>query len=363
MLSEFVSLHRAAIVATCRVRVAARASPPPTELEIEHGIPLFLDQLAMKLLSKLSRANDGHLAASATVHGGDLLRMGFTVEQVVRDYGDVCQSITALAIERGIKITTEEFRTLNLCLDDAIANAVTEYVRQRELVVVAADERRAAADMGSFAHELRNLLQTAALAYEALRSGSVGIAGSTGLLLGRSLADLAALVEHSLAKVRSGIDASALAQVIVVSELVDEVITPARMNAKATGHQVVAETRDGGAEVVGDRSMLMAICANLIQNAFKYSRVGSQVILRTSATRERVTIEVEDECGGLPPGAVATMFEPFSQHGTDRSGLGLGLAICMRGVETMGGTLRVRDLPGKGCVFAVELPRTDSPDG
>jgi signal transduction histidine kinase len=362
MLSEFVSANRAAIVATCRVRVASRMSPLPTELELEHGIPLFLDQLAAKLRSKVSNlAHDEHVGASATEHGSELLRMGFTVEQVVRDYGDVCQSITALAIDRGVGITTEDFRTLNLCLDDAIANAVTEYVRQREIAVVAADAKRAAVDLGSFAHEVRNLLQTASLAYAALQSGNVGVAGSTGLLLGRSLADLAELVERSLSGVRAGMGASAVSPVrIVVADLVDEVLVPARMNAKAMGHRVTAEVCDEDAEVIGDRSMLTAICANLMQNAFKYSRMGSEIVLRTSATRELVRIEIEDECGGLPRGAVATMFEPFSQHSLDRTGLGLGLAICLRGTETLGGTLRVRDLPGKGCVFTVELPRASS---
>ena len=51
------------------------------------------------------------------------------------------------------------------------------------------------------------------------------------------------------------------------------------------------------------------------------------------------------------------MFEPFTQRHADRSGLGLGLTIARRAVETIGGTLRVRNLPGVGCVFTVELPR------
>jgi signal transduction histidine kinase len=66
--------------------------------------------------------------------------------------------------------------------------------------------------------------------------------------------------------------------------------------------------------------------------------------------------EIEDQCGGLPPGKAETLFNPFEQRSADRSGLGLGLAICMRGTLAVGGTLRVRDLPGRGCVFMVELP-------
>src|ERR1041385_8099490 len=103
MLSEFVTSNRPEIIARCRARVSARMAPRPTAHELDHGIPLFLDQLAAALRTKL-----GHTAAvgvTATKHGADLLRMGFSIAQVVHDYGDACQSITELAIERGATIT------------------------------------------------------------------------------------------------------------------------------------------------------------------------------------------------------------------------------------------------------------------
>jgi len=73
-----------------------------------------------------------------------------------------------------------------------------------------------------------------------------------------------------------------------------------------------------------------------------------------------VTIEVADRCGGLPAGAEDRMFLPFEQVGADRSGMGLGLAISRRCVEASGGTLRVRNEPGSGCVFVIDLAR-DAP--
>jgi signal transduction histidine kinase len=82
------------------------------------------------------------------------------------------------------------------------------------------------------------------------------------------------------------------------------------------------------------------------------------VLVETSVVGDGVCIEVSDECGGLPSGRAEELFRPFEQQGADRSALGLGLAICKRGVEANGGTLGVRDVPGKGCVFSVELPRT-----
>ena len=109
MLSEFVREHREAIIARCRARVARRMVPRPTALELEHGIPLFLRELEQTLGCDLRQPSG---AASAAVrHGEDLLRSGFTIAQVVHDYGDVCQAITELAIERDAPITTDPVTT------------------------------------------------------------------------------------------------------------------------------------------------------------------------------------------------------------------------------------------------------------
>ena len=57
------------------------------------------------------------------------------------------------------------------------------------------------------------------------------------------------------------------------------------------------------------------------------------------AAADRVLIDVEDHCGGLPPGIAEKMFLPFTQSGEDKSGLGLGLSICRRSVEANNGVL------------------------
>ncbi len=187
MLSEFVSKNRLEIIERCRARVAQRMAPKATEFELELGIPLFLDQLAVTLRSKLEMSPPPSTNATAATHGESLLRQGFTIGQVVHDYGDVCQTITTMAVEHSAPISADEFRTLNLCLDDAIADAVSEFGRLEKIDIEAADSKRATQDLGFLAHELRNLLGTATLACEALRNGSVGTSGSTGAVLERSL--------------------------------------------------------------------------------------------------------------------------------------------------------------------------------
>lgn len=108
--------------------------------------------------------------------------------------------------------------------------------------------------------------------------------------------------------------------------------------------------------VTVDRQMLSSAISNLLQNAFKFTRVGGHVSLTARAAAGHVTIEVADECGGLPPGKAEELFRPFEQRGEDRSGL--GLSISRRGVEANGGTLTVTDVPGQGCIFTVQIPVT-----
>jgi signal transduction histidine kinase len=97
--------------------------------------------------------------------------------------------------------------------------------------------------------------------------------------------------------------------------------------------------------------------SNLLQNALKFTHPPGHVSLKTHTTVDRVQIEIEDECGGLPAGKIEDLFRMFEQRGADRTGLGLGLTISRQGVEESGGAIHVRDLPGKGCVFTVDLPR------
>ena len=356
MLHEFLTLHRDEIIARTRQKVATRTAPRPTQAELDHGIPLFLQQLADTLRVEqgtLARPTSSEISQGAVRHGGELRQAGFTVAQVVHDYGDVCQAVTELAIELKSPISADEFKTLNRCLDEAIAQAVTEYARQRELSL----SDRGTERLGFLAHELRNLLSNAILAFEVLKGGTVGVGGSTGAILGRNLIGLRDLIDRSLAEVRleAGLQRR---EHVPLSDLMEEVEVAAAIEAKARGLQLTVTPVDAGVAIDVDRQLIAAALANLLQNAFKFSRTGGHVVLRTDTVTAagRVRIEVEDECGGLPPGEAEGLFRPFEQRGTNRSGLGLGLAIARESVETNGGLIDVRNLEGKGCIFTIDLP-------
>ena len=131
MLYEFVTTYRDSIIDRARQKLTARPWPPASSDELENGVPLFLTQLSEKLKSELTGGahSPSAIGSTATRHGRELMALGFSVSQVVHDYGDICQAITEIAIEQNAPITTDEFKTLNGCLDTAIAEAVTEHAR------------------------------------------------------------------------------------------------------------------------------------------------------------------------------------------------------------------------------------------
>jgi signal transduction histidine kinase len=357
MLSEFVRDHRDEIITRCRARVAERMVPRPTEMELEHGIPLFLRELEQALDCKLRQLPA--TATAAVEHGEDLLRRGFTIAQVVHDYGDACQTITELAMERDARFTTEEFRALNNCADSAIAEAVTAYAHRRELDVVAEVAHSANHHLEVVVHELRNLLSSATLAFDVLRSGSVGIQGSTGDVLGRSLVGLRDRVDRSLTEARLTTGHTRRERIAVRGFLEDIEVSPG-LGAHARKLRLTVTHVDPELAVETDRQVLSSIISNLLQNAFKYTRPHSHVWLHVRTTADRVLFEIEDQCGGIPPGQCEHLLEQYAGPPHDRTGVGLGL--CVPGVKLLGGELRVCNR-NHGCMFTVDLPRAPGRPG
>lgn len=368
MLHDLLEANSAKLIERCRAKVARRPAPCATQDEMEYGIPLFLGQLIDTLrIEQTAHSADETLPsamrAAATKHGHQARERGYTVDQVVHGYGDLCQAITELAIEDKASVSSEDFRTLNRCLDDAIASAVTEFTREREALISEDASRATSERLGFLAHELRNFLNTAMLSFAAIKSGSVALNGATSAILDRSLVGLRDLIDHALADVRLEAGLSPQMELIDVDRFVEEVQVAAALGARAKGCSLTVAPVERGLEVRADRQMLSSSVSNLLQNAFKFTRPGGCVTLSARGHDGRVLIEVEDQCGGLPAGIADSLFVQFTQHGTDRSGLGLGLSISRRAVEACGGTLGVRDMPGVGCVFTIDLPRLGVPRG
>jgi len=359
MLYEFIDLNRDVIISRTGDRVRSRSWPSVAPGEVEHGVPLFLTQLSETLRLERTPAPfpSDAIGAAATRHGGALLRSGFTVSQVVHDYGDICQTITALAVEQRAPISVEEFHTLNRCLDTAIAEAVTEHAR----VTAAARSAEEIERLGRAAHELRDNLNTAMLAFHTVKRGAVAINGSTGAVLGRSLMSLREIVDRAMSEVRLEAGRQKRTR-LPVAAFIDEIAATGMLHSEYRHIRFSVAAVDPQLSIDADPQLLASAVMNLVHNAFKNTPSGGHVVLRARADEGQLLIEIEDECGGIPP-SKGDLFQAFGdRRGSDRSGLGLGLSIARRAVRAHAGEIRIRNIPGKGCVFIIEVPlATETP--
>ena len=373
-MHEFLSNNLEELIVRCKAKVAQRPRRAATPEQLKNGVPLFLEQLTKTLRAereghsgdslRISGASGGdanavsEISVTATAHGKQLLELGYTVDQVVHDYGDLCQAVTDLAVERDALFSVEEFRTLNRCLDNAIADAVTEFSAQRDVTVSRRFSAEANERLGFLVHEVRNYLQTATLALTALETGQLPIAGATGAVLRRSLVALTSLVNRSIDEVRVAAKPQLNSEVFSLATFIADAGNAALLEANTRGCPFTVRNVDTQLDIEGQRELLLAALVNLLQNAFKFTRPQTEVALNAYAgDGGAVFIDVEDHCGGLAPGAAELMFRPFTRRNEDKSGLGLGLSIARENVEAAGGTLSVRDMPGTGCVFTIRLRR------
>jgi len=358
----------------------ALAGVRPSSEQLKKGLPIFYQQLLGVLLLNrdhmptstrsdqatakaaaesdepaiamaAGRPEDAAVAKSAGLHGVELLRLGYTLSHVVHAYGAMCQSITELATTKNIIITSGEFRDLNLCLDVAIAGAVTEYQSLRNTQ----ESSREVEHLGFLAHELRNAIGTVKLAIELMKQGTVGFGGSTGQVLDRGVKQIEELVDRSLTEVRLRVDPTVRKESVSLIQIVNQLMVTAEIEAQSKG-QVISIDIDSTLVAEADQQLVYSAVSNLIQNALKYTHPGGKIQVRGTLAGKNVIIEVEDECGGLSDRA-SELFKPFEQHHENRKGLGLGLTIAQKAVNLNHGTISVRNLPGKGCVFTIILPQ------
>jgi signal transduction histidine kinase len=372
MMSDFLANNRGELIQRCRTKVAQRPLRHATAEQLREGVPTFLDQLIKTLrIEQSSDSTDSReisglssgvpslseIGQSAAHHGRNLLALGFSVDQVVHDYGDLCQAITDLAFERDAPFLVDEFRTLNRCLDNAIADAVTEFSYQRDLALRGEKRVEVNERLGFFAHELRNLLGTANLAFAATQAGGLSLSGATGSVLERSLESLTRLVDQSIDEVGTEANNEHQDALFSLSDFVADVRQSSDLAAKLSGIAVRVSAVDVRLGVSGNRDLLYSSVMNLLQNAFKFTKSHTAVTLDAYADADRILIDVKDHCGGLPPGDLERLFEPSVQTGANGSGIGLGLSVARRSIESNGGVLSVRDEPGRGCTFTISLPR------
>ena len=330
----------------------APESMPPFEL-LDH-LPEFLEEI-IAALREDAGARPGpppELRSTAGGHGEQRLRLGFSLDSVVREYGAMRDAIIATARAADSQVTFREMQTVFDCSIEGIARAVSQYSQQRDAEML----RHANEHFAFIAHELRNPLSSAMTAFHLMSSkGQLPTEGRAVGALQRGLQRTSELIDQTLmtARMASGIELRR--QPTLLSALIKDVETDSLSDADAKNIEVrVVIATDQ--ELSVDVRLVRSALSNLVRNAVKYSHTGEVVEVRGSVVNERALVEIEDGCGGLAPGMVETAFAPFVRVDTTEGGFGLGLAIAKQAVAAHGGSIRIQNLPGKGCIFALEFP-------
>lgn len=357
-LHEILATKPAEVMLRWKEQVRGTLAPeamPAVEL-INH-LPEFVDEILAALREDAGLSSVGpspERSATAAGHGEQRLRLGFSLDSVVREYGALRDAIIATARDAGEQITFREMQVVFDCMITGIAHAVSEYTHQRDAELM----RHANEHFAFIAHELRNPLSAATLAFQQLKTkGQLPTEGRAVGALERGLQRTSELVEQTLqtARVASGIELRR--QWTTLGSLFEDVEMGAIAEAesKKVDIRVVLEKDE---RVHLDVRLVRSALGNLLRNAVKYTHEGGIVELRGAITNGRAVIEIEDRCGGLEPGKVEAAFAPFVRLDNRQSGFGLGLAIAKQAVDAHGGNIRVQNLPGKGCIFVLELPVT-----
>jgi signal transduction histidine kinase len=349
-LAQLLASRRQELLARWAAAARASFSGVLTPTELIDRMPVYLEEL-IRSLSDPREPHPEHSSPNAEEHGVQRLRLGFDIGKVVREYGLLHAAILELAAAEEVAITTTETRMLALALNEGTCDAVTQYQWQRDSEL----QRQAAEHLGFIAHELRNPLATARTAYSILQRQQPE-PSRTAEKLDRSLAKLGSMIDNALSHAWLKVGAPLHGERVDLAALIREIEQDVADEGAARGITIV--TRLEPIVMQADPRLLSSAISNLVRNALKFGKRDTTVIIRSWRQDARVLIEVEDGCGGLPPGKPEELFSPFVQKGTDRTGFGLGLAIARQAAESHNGTLGVRNLPGQGCVFKIDLPDT-----
>ena len=363
MLYDFLKQHREEIISICKKKVHTDRELKPTSMLLDEGLPLFYNELigvlqrtaaagASIIDSKNFHIKNRIKEGDAAAHGRESLRLGYSISQVVHSYGAICQSITEFVGSKSFNMIPREFHDLNYSLDCAIAEAVTEF----EIEQTKKLDKIEAEKLGFLMHEMKNSLLAVSVSYEMINKGKVGNMGATSHVLTLSLERLKKLIEGAEKEIRLRGKPEVTRTQFCLIDLINEVATHSKITGESKNINLELDV-DPTIQLTTDRGMVFTALLNLTNNAIKFTKKYGNVSVRGKVSGERILIEVEDECGGLPDENTEELFTPFTQKGTDKTGMGLGLSLSRKIIELNKGKLTTRNLPGKGCVFTIDLPK------
>jgi signal transduction histidine kinase len=175
-------------------------------------------------------------------------------------------------------------------------------------------------------------------------------------IVGEQSARLARLVDAMflLARAESG-GWTLRTEPLYLDELVSECVRAVAVVASERSVQV-ATRGDGDLPFMGDDALLRHMTVNLLENAVRYTRTGSQVVASLDRTADGIVLRVTDEGPGIAEADRERIFERFVRLDQGKDGAGLGLAMARRIAEAHGGRLTLEFSDARGSCFAVTLP-------
>jgi hypothetical protein len=319
----------------------------------------FLDEILEGLRREQGLRQHAHTVEASAIakgHGRQRFNLGYDLGGVIREYGTLRDVLFQIIEEAGARPSVRELRVISKYLINGIADAASQYGLERDAEV----RRQASRHIGFLAHELRNPLGSLRLTVEImLRKGELK-PGRTTQRLEQGLQRLTELIDSSLVEMRLRSVPEPQREEVSLEALLQKLAAESAAEIETKGIRLAIEASPG-LRMQADPKLLHSALSNLVRNAVKFTREGGELHLRATGGGKRVTVQVEDECGGLPEGRMQSLFNPFVQIGQDRSGFGLGLAIAKQAVEAHGGELRVHNLQGRGCIFLLDMPADPAP--
>jgi signal transduction histidine kinase len=212
-------------------------------------------------------------------------------------------------------------------------------------------------------HDLRNPLNHISMAAQNLleEAGEPNEVKAIASSINRSAGEMLRLIQDLL-----DIERIAIGKLILhyekhdISEIIKEVVGDFQRDAAAKGITLTAKPEAGCDDVICDRSRVVQVLSNLIGNAIKFTPAKGQICVscaQTGPERKDLQVSVSDTGAGIAPEKIKTIFERFSQIGTqDRRGIGLGLYIAKMMVEEHPGRIWVESKLGEGSTFHFTLP-------
>jgi signal transduction histidine kinase len=356
VLHEFLTANRPNLIASCRAKALARSLSPDRAIPERHGVPIFLAQIIRTLEveqttpqfsqaisgSSLGESATSEIGITAGQHGRELADRDYTVEHVVRGYGDLCQAITDLACRQGARIEAAEFRTLNRCLDNATADAVNEFSFQRRAASESQTAQEIGAQVEAISSELRSNIHAASLAIAALQTHSFGFHTSPARALEERLTAMKVLVDRSLGELRLSVRGPAAFRLLSLADFMASIELYAKAESALRPCTLTFAPVERELAILIDSEKMFAALQELLQKAVEYARQGGELRVIAYGTGHRIRIDLHDLCGG----AAAVC-----------AGHRDGLNACSQSIATGGGILDVRAVEGVGCVVSIELPR------